>query len=377
MGLEAFKNKFDLDGRLKVHPLVTPTKVLEAKRLLEAARRSRVEEARVAELLTTSDLAFSIAHLANIEMIPQLPEELKDIDGLAGVRSVKDFNPVVLRGLWANAGVEGAGVDEHGAAAIVPEGAPYPHVTVSSDEEAYYSKLDKRGFRADVTFEAIINDVLGEIESLPGAFGQTVVDTHYAEIFDALESTQTVLGAATLLDGTSIPVNAPVGALSIIAAVEQIENSTVNGRKVGSISGYNVIVAPGRKRFLEYDIAQLGRVISVQDGALTLGPDAELQALFPNVTIIESDRVTGTAWYIYPKPGTTRRPVLERLTLRGYEQAEIRVRSDQGYFPGGGKVGIWEGGFDNDTASFRLRMFTGAVLWDDTYVVKSDGDGQA
>ena len=379
MGLETFKNQFDLDGRLRALPGVTPTKVLEAKRLLESARRSRVEEARLAELLTTTDLSYSLAHLLNIQMIPQLPEELKDIDGLAGQRSVKDFSPVVLRGIWGGAGVEGAGVDANGAAAVVPEGSPYPHVTVSSNEESYYSKLAKRGFRADVTFEAIINDALGEIEALPEQFGRTVVDTHYAEIFDALESSTTTLAAATLIDGSTVAANAPVSALAIVAAAAQIESTEINGRTIGSISSYNVIVPKGRKRFLEYDIARYGRILTIQDGdgdgAIILGPDSDLLALFPAVNIIESDRVTGTEWIFYPKPGSTVRPVVERLTLRGYEQAEIRVRSDQGFYPGGGQVGIWQGGFDADTASFRLRLFTGAVLWADEYVVKSSGAG--
>lgn len=368
--LEQYEDQFTLDGALKPQPGVTKAKAAEALRLMNEARNSRVAEAQLAELLTSTDVGHSIAHVLNVNLIPQLPSVLEDVEDLAGHRTVPDFRPVVLRGLIAGDGVDGAGVDEHGAAAVVPESAPYPHVTVTNDEESYYSNLRKRGFRADATFEAIVNGGAEILDDLPEQFLTTVGKTHYAEVFEAIESASNGLDGTTLIDGTTVAANSPVSAAALIAAAAQIESTEINGRPIGTISKYNVLVAPGKKRLLEYDIAKLGRVITVQDGALTLAPDAELMALFPNVVIKESTRLTGNQWRMLPARGTTARPVLERLSLKSYTQPEIRVRSDQGYLPGGGKVGIWEGGFDNDTASWRLRMFTGAVLWDDRYVLK-------
>lgn len=376
--LEGYDDQFTLDGKLRPQPGVTKERVKHVKALFEKAQGgSYTAEAQLKELFTTSNASFSMAHLINIQTIPQLPEELEDLNGLMGQRTVKDFNPVVLRGILGSSGVEGAGVDEYGAAAIVPEGTPYPKVTVKSSEEAFYSKLAKRGVRFDFTFESWINDVVGELEDMPAELLKITKNTIKAEFFEALGHASRSLAAVQLPDGTTTIADAPVSAQAIIAAAVDIENREINGLKVGAISAYNVIVPNGRKRFLEWDIAKLGRVLEVQDGALTLGPDSALQALFPKVNIIESDRVTGTQWYMYPKPGATVRPVIERLKLRGYETPEIRVRSDQGFHPGGGKVGLFEGGFDADTASFRYRHITGAVLWDDTTIVKSPGTGTA
>lgn len=371
--LEQYDDQFTLDGKIKPQPGVTEAKAQKAMELLDAASNSRVAEAQLAELLTSTDVGHSIAHVLSVNMIPQLPDALEEIGEIAGERTVKDFRPVVLRGLITGDGPDGedgGGLDEHGAAAIVPEGTPYPHVTITSDEEAYYSRLRKRGFRADVTFEAVINDDLGEIQELPDQFLKTVTKTHVAEVFEALESASLGLTGATLLDGSTVAANSPVSAKALIAGAAEIEARLVNGNPIGEISRYIVLVAPGKKRFLEYDINQMGRVITVQDGAVTLGPDADMKALFPNVTIKEHPRLTGNQWRMFPAKGTTARPVLERLNLKGYTTPEIRVRSDQGYLPGGGKVGVWEGGFDGDTSSFRLRLFTGAVLWDDSYVLK-------
>lgn len=368
--LEGYDDQFTLDGAIRPQPGVTEEKAIAAMELMDKARTSRVAEAQMAELLTSTDLGASIAHVLSVNMIPQLPAELEDVANIAGSRTVKDFRPVVLRGLISGDGVEGAGIDADGAASVIPEGTPFPMVTVTNDEEAYYSTLRKRGLRADVTFEAIINDDLGAIQDLPEQFGKVVAKTHYAEVFNALEQATLGLSAATLLDGTTVAANSPVSPEALIAGAAEIEARLVNGNPIGSISRYNVLVAPGKKRFLEYAIAQIGRIITVTDGALTLGPDTALQALFPNITIIESRKLTGNQWRMLPAPGTTERPVLDRISLRGYETAEIRVRSDQGFHPGGGQVGIWQGGFDSDSASFRLRLFTGAALWDEKYVIK-------
>ncbi|MFT4260347.1 hypothetical protein [Microbacterium sp.] len=372
--LKQYKNPFTLDDQLRPQPGVTEARVKRAQQLIQESKRSRAAEGQLMELFTTSNLGFSIAHLLNIQMIPQLDEELKDLAGLAGERTVRDFNPVVLRSLIASAGVEGAGIGTNGEAAVVPEGTPFPIVTVKSDEESFYQKLAKRGFRFDFTFESVLSDLLGEIEALPAEMLKVTKDTIYAEIFDALEQASRYLESVTLPDGTLTDPNAPVSTEAIIGATVALENRTINGRKIGKVNSVNVVVPTGRERFLEWDLNQYGRIIQVQDGALTLRPDSDIQALLPKINIIESDRVTGSNWFLYPKPGTTPRPVLERLKLRGYENPEIRVRNDQGFHLGGGKVDAFDGGFDADTMSYRYRFITGAALWDDTWVVRSKGD---
>ncbi|WP_217181637.1 hypothetical protein [Streptomyces sp. AC495_CC817] len=373
--LEQYRDKFTLDNRIQPQWGVTKESVERARELLRKARHSRVEEARVAELFTTSDLGFSVAHLTSAIAIPQLEEELKSLAGLAGTRTVKDLNPVVLRGIIAGNGLEGAGVDEFGAAAIIPEGTPFPIVQAQSTEESYWSQTVKRGVQFNVTVEALINDLLGELDRLPEAFQKIVFNSTYADIFNALLQATQYLPAVQLPDGTSTLPNEALSAKGLIAASVALENRTINGVKIGRVGTVNVVIPKGAQRFLEYDLAQVGRVISVQDGALTLSPDREIQALLPNLNIIESDRVTGTEWFMYPRPGTTPRPVLETLKVRGFESPEIRFRSDSGQILGGNVSGFRAGSFDADVSALRLRFFGGSVLWDPTWVVRSKGTG--
>lgn len=375
-----FKDTFTLDGRLKPQAGVTKDKVKFVKGLYESARNgSYVAEAQLKELFSSTDASFSMAHLLNIDFIPQLPEELKDLDGIAGERTVKDFNPVVLRGVLGSSGLEGDAIGADGAVAPVPEGTPYPIVTVKSDEESFYSKLQKRGARFDFTFESWINDLVGELEGMPEAFLKLTKDTVYAEVWDALDQATVALPAVELPNGDTTLANAPVSASAIVAAAVALSLREINGNKIGQLNDFIVHVPKGKKLFLEWDIAQLGRVRAVEqpDGSntLILAPDDTISKLFPRIEIKETDRLTGTQWKLQPKPGTTPRPVLERLKLRGYENPEIRVRSDQGFYPGGGQVGLFQGGFDADTASFRYRHITGAVLWEPKYIVHSSGAG--
>jgi hypothetical protein len=378
------KEEFTLDNRLSPAKFgVTKEKARYVKSLYEKARNgSRAAEGQLVELFTSSDAAHTIAHLINIDTIPQLPEELKDLETFAPVRKTKDFNPVYLLSLIGAAGVEGAGVDKNGAASIVPEGTRYPYVTVKSDQEAFYSKLAKRGVAFGWTFEAWINDLVGQIEAMPQELLALTKATAYAEVWEALLNANVELKSVTLPDGTTTTPNAPVSANALIAASVELSLREINGRKIGDKNDFIVHVPTGRKKFLEYDIAQFGRIkeIHEQDGSVTkvLAPDTAIQSLFPKIEIKETDFLTGTQWKLQPRPGTTNgRPVLERLSLRGYENPELRYRNDQGVALGGGQIGPFQGGFDTDTAEMRYRYITGGVLWDPTWIVSSKGDGSA
>lgn len=358
-----YKDKFTLDGLVEVPRGVTVETVGKVAGFIAEARRgSRVAEAQLLEGLTSGDLATATAHLMNLISIPQLPE-VKDrpISALAGSRVVPDFRPAVLTSIFGD--LTGAGIDASGSAAVIPEGQPYPEVTISGVESAY-AKLQKRGVRFNWTFEAMINDVMGILDGIPGELRDLALDTEWNEIGEALLKATTKSGSVTLPDGTVVPEDSPVSPNAIWAATIALGERKVNGRKIGSLSGYNVVVPVGRKVFVEYQIRQAMNIVSIvpgSSGGVVYGaPD---MSIFSTISVIEHPAVTGTNWYLLPKPGAYRRPVLDILRLRGYETPQIRVRND-----GGDSYS-----FDADTAAFRLRMVVGAALWDQTPVVYSDG----
>jgi len=374
MTVREYRDKFTLDGRLKPQLGVTKAKVKAAQALMERALQGDIRsDAILREAVTSTDAVLNVAHLVNLEFVPQLDKVERNWSELATVRTVADFRPAALYSIFGD--LNGSGIDENGAAAVVPEGNPYPHVTISG-QESMYSKLAKRGVRFDYTWEARINDAIGFFAGLPAELLGLTVDTEYAEILDALingTSATSALAGGTLPDDTIVAPNAPLTPDALWQAIREESNREINGRKIGRATGYNVLVPVGVKDFIDFQIRRT--IISITDGAITYGPGD--QSALANVTTIESDRLSGNEWYLLPKPGSTRRPVLELLRLRGYETPELRVNGLTGSYVGGGSVSPFEGSFDSDVISYRYRYVAGGALWDDTYIVKSDGSGTA
>lgn len=362
-----FKDKFTLDGLLRVPKGVTVESVQKVAKLVEHAKRgSYLAEAQLKESLMSGDLASSITHFLNVITIPQLPDDKeRPVAKLAGIRTVPDFRPAILYGLYGDP--EGPGIESDGSAPRVPQGTPYPVVTVTGQESAY-AKLSKRGNRVNWDFEDFVNDTIGVLDGIPQMLRTIALDTEWNEVGEAITAATTELTAQTLPDGTSVAVNAAVSANAIMAAIQDLANRTVHGRKIGTLSGYNVVVPIGKKLSVDYDIRKALGITAIlpssAGGPVYVGPD---NSILNTIEVIEHEKVTGTKWYLYPKPGAYRRPVIDLLRLRGYEQPQLRVQANGG-----------DGfSFDADTAAMRLRLVVGGALWFQEAVVYSEGDGNA
>lgn len=379
-----YKDQFSLDGRVKpANHLVTRKKVTEADQLLTRAfQGDKIAAGKLQEVHSSSDLKFNLAHLITTVVLPQFDEAERSWSDIAGVRTVPDFGPVMMStisGQLTGAGVAQGPKDDDGdevagitgGLPVVPEATPYPYVTISG-QEAFYAKIKKLGAKFGFTWESNVNDIVGFFEQIPGELVNLALDTEEREVYEALiNGTTATLAAQTLPDGTITKPNAPLTPEAIWAAILQLQNVKVQGRKVGRASGYNVVVPIGVKDFIEWSLGQ--KVLQVQDGLVTYGPGD--RSIFNSVTIVESAYLNGNDWIVLPKKGAIRRPVLELLRLRGYEAPELRVHGDTGSYVGGSAVSPFEGNFDNDTIDYRIRYVAGGALWSNAYSVKSDGTG--
>lgn len=363
-----FKDKFTLDGMLRPRADVTPEKVAKVAKLVEAAKRgSYLAEAQLKESMMTGVLANSVAHFMNVITIPQLPDDKdRPVAKLATFRTVTDFRPVVLYSLYGK--LEGPGLDADGSLSPVPHGSPYPEVTIKGKESAF-AKLGKLGARINWDFEDFINDTVGVLDSIPALLRQAALDTEWNEVGEAIASGGVAMAGVTLPDGTIVPPNAPANAEAIMGAIQELALRKVNGRKIGTLSGYNVVVPVGSKAGVEHTIRMALGITAMlpaltAGGPVTVGPD---NSILRSIEVIEHDKMTGTNWALVPKPGAYGggRPLLDVLRLRGYEQPQLRVKNDGG-----------DGfSFDSDTAAMRIRLVTGAARWEDEPIVKSNGTG--
>lgn len=384
-----YTNKFTLDGRIKPGAGVTKTKVQATKSLLESALRgSKVAAAQFQESITTSDLAFNAAYLTQIQVLQQFDELPRTWTQIASVRSLPDFRPAVLSGLFGEfVGLERQGTaagdgntNPEGVAPVVAELAQYPYASIG-EVEAAYGQLKKHGFKVGMSWEAIVNDAVGFFASLPGEMIQTILDTEewvvYRALIDGTQASSQLTGGTIYDGGPALNANSAIGRRAVLKAIQDLANRQINGRNIVVTGGYNLIVPLGATAAVEFSLQQpllqsnpaaaaRGYVVGVNDPGTNI---------LSQVTIIESEWVTGTNWYLLPKPGAVRRPVLELGRLRGHETPELRVNNYTGNFLGGGAVAPFEGDFDFDSADLRIRQPMTGILWNDDYVVWSTGAG--
>lgn len=377
--MATYKNILTLDGRIRgAQPGVSQKKIEFVSGLIEGAMQGDpIKAGTLQEVMTTTEAPFNAAHLVTSELIEQFDAAPRTWDQIATVRTVPDFRPVQLHSIFGD--LTGAGVRQGGGAARVPEAAPYPYVSVTG-KEAFFQKLQKNGVKFGITWEALVNDPAGVWSEMPRELLELALDTEEAEVYDALVSGVAAAGASvelaggTLPDGSIVPPNAPITPEAIWQAILELSRRTVNGRVVGELSGYNIIVPVGVKMYLQWTLERA--IIAVQDGNITFGPGD--RSVFNRINIIESDKIGLTdpnEWYVLPSKGAYRRPTLELLRLRGYETPEIRVSNLQGNLLGGGGIGPLEGSFDADQVDMRLRYVCGGALWSADSIVYSDGSG--
>lgn len=365
MAEREYKDKFTLDGRLHPQRGATPAKVREAAALMQRALSgdyqadAKLRHLVTAEAFTSSDLAPAVAHLVNLQVIPQLDKPQYSATELATVRTVPDFRPAVLYSLYGD--LKGPGLDANGAPVRVPEGTQYPTVTVSG-VESFYASLAKRGVRFDFTWEAQVNDTVGFFADMPREIAMLANDAEYAEVLTAILSAgaSSTIAGGTLPNGVVVKKNAKISPDAIWQAKREISQRKVNGRLIGSPSGYNVLVSVGTKEVVDFALNQ--QIVEVVNGNLKLSGNSYYQGALGDITVVESPRFTGDNWAVLPKPGATARPAVDLLKLRGYETPELRARQDGG-----------DASFDTDTKAFRLRYVVGGALWDDKYIAKSNG----
>jgi len=374
-----YKNPFTLDGKVKPSAFVSKEKVSAVKSLLERHMHGdRIASGTLQEALSTSDAIFNLAHLTNLNFVPEFEEAPRTWSQIAGVRVAPDLRPVTLYGL--NSNWDGNVLTAQGAAPVVPEGAAYPYAYISG-QVAQNAGQVKRGFKTDWTLESRINDGLGALENLPQEMLQVALDTEEADVYGALTTQVTAdsaLDGGTVPTGATVSANSPLSRDALIRAQFELSQREINGRKITVTGGYNLIVGVGQGIYANFILNQtLGEIEKGTDPRYVYTINGGYNPL-ANITVIESEYYTGAAWALLPKPGATRRPVLERIRVRGYETPEIFVEGANAFAAtGGATVSPFSGSFASDVITLKLRQFGGAVLWSPLMVITSNGSGTA
>ena len=383
-------------GKLDVHPSVNDAKLMEADKILAGIRAGEHGAVtafkghlgcRFGEAIHTTgdDFIFAFAALSQLqvnnewEAAERVWADIMETEKVSSFKAPKVYsiNPVTEG--FARPQTE-AGKPDH-IVPIVPEGSPYPHFSFEG-EAVKSGGLHKAGGRYDLTFEKIIDDVVGLVPLIPKLILESVLEREEWDYVGGLVAFINVpanhLAAGTTIDGQTVPVDAPLNRASLIAAVEQAQNrEVVPGRKV-NVSSYTLLVPRGVELQANYYLNQInaGQFV-VTDGSVAQTFTSSYNPLSKITKVVATDYLTGTQWALIPSKGAVRgsRKFYNAGKLVGHESVEIRLQNVAGQYLGGGTVAPFEGSFETDSAAFRGRIIGGGLGWNSQFAVFSDGDG--
>lgn len=271
------------------------------------------------------------------------------------------FMPDVSSNLEENGGVKTV-TETPGGLARIPELTEYPTITFAASETSF--GVAKYGNRAIFSFEMLLNDEWGILETLPGQLAQQARNIEDIVATEVLAS-ETGPNARFFneANGNLIPGNPALSVAALENAMAAVRTRRFNGNPV-MVGAFSLIVPPA----LEAEARRLTGVSSfviedpINGTYQYANPISALNVIVnPWLPVIDKSANANTTWYLVPTGSAGIRPAVVFSKLRGREAPELRMANATGVALGGGPVAPREGSFLNDDIEFRVRHFVGAA----------------
>ena len=252
----------------------------------------------------------------------------------------------------------------------VPELTEFPTISFSASETSF--GVSKYGARVQFSFEMLLNDDWGVLETLPTELAQLARNQEDIVATEVLVDPVNYGPNPVFFSNTNGNIfatangytsNNPV--LSVAAVTEaasHIRSRTFNGNPV-VVSKFILMVPPA----LEADAKRLLGVTAFEvtdaNGTYTIAnPISDIGLVVnPWLPVIDKGPNVNKTWYLMPAGSAGVRPAVVFSKIRGRETPELRIASATGNYLGGGEVPGREGSFLNDDIEFRVRHFVGAA----------------
>lgn len=306
------------------------------------------------EAISTTDLNAAFTRSLKDKLIKDYDRAPRVWNKVAKRNVLEDFKPQYFRNFGWDEGLQ---IETHAGIAIpsgslarVPELTEYPTFKFSTSENQI--QLYKHGARLPFSWEAVINDEWGFIQSIPENMIRLALNTEETEAFGAFVD---ATGPKTSVFGTVQTWKLDLDSLA--AAKTLVRKRKVNGRSV-TVPKFALVVptamqdqAKALLAITSYELTEGNKkfVTSTNNG------DVELVVADVLSTLDKSANVD-TTWFLMPIGGTdgTRDSVLLSF-LRNNEAPDLRVSGLTGNYLGGGPVPGLEGSLLNDDVQYRVR----------------------
>lgn len=322
----------------------------------------------VEESMSTSDFPEALrsivsrSFLGEYEQIPSVyPEYTRPFD-------VTDLKPAAFYSLISpeleNFPDISGGYETHkdhpGGLPRVPELTEFPTLSFSASESSI--GLAKYGARVDFSFEMLLNDEWGALESLPTQLAQLARNQEDIVATEVLVN-ENGLNPAFFNASNTLAGNPSLTLDAIANGIASINQRTFNGNPVQA-QDVALMVPPA----LEMEARRLLGITSlvvadpVNGTYNSVNPISGVKLIVnPWLAYINKSANVNTTWFLIPYGSRGIRPAVVFSKIRGRGEPELRISDATGNYLGGGKVPGREGSFTHDNIEFRIRHFVGAA----------------
>ncbi len=244
----------------------------------------------------------------------------------------------------------------------VPQGGNYP--AGSLDEAGMSFKVNKYGRTFNLLWEALVNDDLDALRSVPTRMARAALRTeqHFASSLYVANTTLFTVGHVNKGTAKLTPDSLVAGwnALVVIGV-------DANGEPIFNMPRY-LVVPPvlelkARQIVGSMQLAYAGGDSAAASVAVAYATDNPMQGRLevqvdPYLPVVDPTN-GNTSWYLLADPDNGH--VAEIAFLRGYEEPGLYMKASNQVRLGGGPADVMEGDFETDAVHYKVRHVVGGA----------------
>jgi hypothetical protein len=323
------------------------------------------------EALGTSDFSNLFGDILDRALLGSYMETPQVYRNFTRIGSVPDFRTVKRFALNGSESV----------LSIVPQQAEYPESSVS--DAAYSYTVQKYGRRIGFSWEAMVNDDLDALKSIPERFARAArrseskfVTGLYVDANGPHASLYTVGNANKVTSNPVLSISALQTAYKILAAMRDADGEPI------VVDAVELVVPPALQITAQniLNATQLwldtnASAGTAQQNMVTTNWMSQKVRLSidPYIPVVASSANGDTSWFLHASPSVGR-PALEVGFLRGHESPEIFVKAPNTQSAGASTDPL-NGDFDTDSIMYKVRHVFGGTRLDPKATVASNGSG--
>lgn len=348
---------------------VIQQRVLEVAEFIDHCRTRPDGHYRLMEAFSTSDFALAFAWFTDYLMLGMYEQSPVVWDQFLRRTVLADFRAAARDRLQ--------GLDT--PMKEVPPGTDYKNDASLSGSRDTSLKLAKYGRKVPILWEALINDVLGELKDVPGRLARAARHTEQYTVCAAYAANSTIYTVGNGNKGTKkLSLQALQDALSAMMSQKDAGGNPI------VIGMARLVVPPQLEIFADALLHANNLVYDTNPAAGTAKQRFETgNFLAPRLQLVTDywlpilDPTNGTTgWYLFADPAVL--AAGEVGFLKGHEQPELFMRKPDAVrvsASGGlsGDASPMDGDFDTDSVDYKVRHVVGASIREPKATYHSDG----